>query len=73
MEYDSEEYKKASNEIAEQLKIADEAVAKAMAISDVSGVEFSLDIGGYGMGGWYDPENKQEYTESHWHPSSMSC
>jgi len=67
-----EAYKKASAEIAEQVKIAHDAIEKAMEISNESGVEFSFNVS-YGMGGYYTPGETNEYTESHWQPSSMSC
>lgn len=49
-----------------------EAVAEAERISDETGESFLLDIS-YGMGGTYDPEYENEYTDTHWHPSSLSC
>ncbi len=59
-------------------------VHEAEAISDESGVGFSLDIA-YGMGGWYTPKRKEDeetneddddwYSsdEGGWQASSQSC
>ena len=49
-----------------------EAVAEAEKISNETGDSFILDIS-YGMGGTYDPESTNEYTDGNWHPSSLSC
>jgi hypothetical protein len=35
-------------------------------------VSFSLEIE-YAMGGYYDPTQENEYTESFWFPSSIGC
>lgn len=58
-------------------------VHEAEAISDESGVGFSLEIA-YGMGGWYTPKRKEDETqddddgwydsdEGGWMASSQSC
>jgi hypothetical protein len=81
--YDNLTPKEASGLIAEQLKIAQRAVSEAEAIADASGQSFSMDLGGYGMGGWYTPVPKkpedagddwEASDESYgWQSSSSSC
>lgn len=46
----------ASKLIAEKIRIAENAIKEAETIADEAGVGFSLDLGGYGMGGWYEPQ-----------------
>jgi hypothetical protein len=53
--------------IAEKIEIASQAVKEAEDIAEASGVGFSLDLGGYGMGGYYEPNGKG------WLASSQSC
>lgn len=80
--YDDITAKEASGLIAEQVRIAENAISEAERIADASGVGFSLDIGGYGMGGYYRPEEKkpegadddwESSDESGWQASSQSC
>lgn len=49
------EPKEASKKIAELIAQAQALVNEAESVSDASGVGFDLDLGGYGMGGWYVP------------------
>jgi len=75
--------KEASGLIAEQLKIASAAVSEAEAIADATGQSFSMDLGGYGMGGWYNPapvkpedagDDWEASDEDYgWQASSQSC
>jgi hypothetical protein len=75
--------KEASKLIAAQLKIAEAAVEEAEAIADATGICFSLNIGGYGMGGWYEPapvkpegagdDWEASDGEYGWQASSQSC
>ena len=58
--------------LQEAVKKIYEAVAEAESISNETGESFSLDIV-WGMGGYYDPEDINEYTDNHWFPSSASC
>lgn len=63
-------------------ELTDEAMKKvreAQKIADETNVCFSFSVA-YGMGGWYDPENKRdnayyedEDNEAGWNPSSQSC
>jgi hypothetical protein len=62
--------KEASGLIAEQVRIAKLAISEAESIADVTGVGFSLDIGGCGMGGYYSPaEKKPEGADDNWESS----
>ena len=56
----------ANIEISSLITQAREAIRKAEAIADKYDVCFSIDIGGYGMGGCYD-------SEDGWQASSQSC
>lgn len=49
-----------------------DAIKEAEKISLETGVDFGLDVE-YGMGGYFDPTEKNEVTGSHWFPSSLSC
>lgn len=80
--YDNLTPKEASGLIAEQLKIAQRAVSEAEAIADASGQSFSMELSGYGMGGWYTPAPKKpddagddwySSDEGGWQSSSSSC
>lgn len=62
-----------------QFKTVQEAVTAAYAALEEAerlaeetgeGFRFSPE---YGMGGYYDPEDENEYTGSHWFPSSIGC
>ena len=71
----------ASKKIAELIAQAQALVNEAESVSDASGVGFSINFGGYGMGGYYEPtpegeENTEdEYGDSEygWNASSQSC
>lgn len=51
--------------IAEKMAQAAALVAECEHIADEAGVSFSCDLGGYGMGGWYE--------SGEWSASSQSC
>ena len=62
----------------EALSVAYAAVQLAESIADRAGLEFTMDIGGYGMGGTYYSEKYVEehgsrYTTAGWNASSESC
>jgi hypothetical protein len=66
------------NEIAILLDQAQKLVYEAESIADEHGLEFDLDLGGYGMGGTYYSEKYVEeqglrFTEPGWNASSQSC
>ena len=66
------------SEIAALLEQAQKLVYEAETIADEHGLEFALDIGGYGMGGVYYSEKYVEelgsrYTTAGWNASSQSC
>lgn len=66
------------NKIAVLLEQAQKLVYEAESIADEHGLEFDLDIGGYGMGGTYYSEKYVEdhgsrYTTAGWNASSQSC
>lgn len=74
--------KEASALIAKQIRIAEQAIAEAENIADATGVDFSLNLGGYGMGGWYTPppikpedadDDWEASDEGGWQASSQSC
>jgi hypothetical protein len=75
--------KEASALIAECVKKAEQAVSEAEAIADATGIGFRLDLGGYGMGGYNNPEpikpsDAEEDWEASdedygWQASSQSC
>lgn len=73
---DQDTRREATGKIAEQLKIANEALKEAQRIADDAGVSFSWDGPTYGMGGYYTPnfeESDNYYEESGWNASSQSC
>lgn len=55
----------AREEIEKLVRDAEALIKKAQEISDESGEEFHINIGGYGMGGWYE--------SGEWMASSQSC
>lgn len=66
------------NEIAVLLDQAQKLVYEAESIADEHGLEFDMDIGGYGMGGTYYSEQYVEeqglrWSQPGWNPSSQSC
>jgi len=65
-------------EIAKLLAKAQELVFDAERIADEHGLEFDMDLGGYGMGGTYYSEKYVEeqglrWSQPGWNPSSQSC
>ena len=65
-------------EIARLLSEAQSLVLQAETIADEHGLEFDLDLGGYGMGGTYYSEKYVEesgsrWTTAGWNASSQSC
>lgn len=70
--------KEALKLLDEALSIAYAAVQLAESIADREGLEFTMDIGGYGMGGTYysekyHKEQGMRWSEPGWNPSSQSC
>lgn len=58
--------------IEEAVKAAHDALAEAERLADETGRGFNFNVV-YGMGGYYDPEEENENTGTHWYPSSQSC
>jgi hypothetical protein len=66
--------KEASKLIAQKIEEIEKLVTECTNIADESGVGFSLDVGGYGMGGYYEPNCSGSYdSEYGWQASSQSC
>lgn len=70
--------REAMEQIAELTSLAGEAINLAESIADRHGLEFDLDLGGYGMGGTYYSakyieEQGLRYREEGWNASSQSC
>lgn len=66
------------NEIYALLAEAEKLVSEAEGIADEHGLEFDLNVGGYGMGGTYYSEKFVEeqglrWSEPGWNASSQSC
>ena len=66
------------NEIAKLVSQAESLVLEAECIADEHGLEFDVNVGGYGMGGTYYSENYVKehgsyYMEVGWNASSQSC
>lgn len=58
--------KQQANElIAQKIAQINELVNECTSIADEAGVDFSFDVAGYGMGGWYE--------SGEWQASSHSC
>ena len=51
--------------VSKLVQAAQAAITEAEAIADAHDFGFSIDIGGYGMGGWY--------SSGDWQSSSSSC
>ena len=73
-----EEQREKLNQIANLLAEAQNLVHEAEAIADEYGLEFEMDLGGYGMGGTYYSEGYVEkhgsrWCEPGWNASSHSC
>lgn len=66
-------------QIEELLKQAQAIVYQAESIADEHGLSFSMNMGGYGMGGYYEGGSEGELDEygdeyeSGWRASSQSC
>lgn len=60
------------NTIKEAVAAAYAALERAEEIALETGQGFSFSPV-YGMGGYFDPEEIDEDTDSHWYPSSMGC
>lgn len=70
--------REAAAKIEELTSQAQQLVWEAESIADEHGLEFTLDIGGYGMGGTYYSEKYHEeqgmrWSEPGWNASSQSC
>lgn len=70
--------REAAAKIEELTSQAQQLVWEAEALADEHGLEFTLDIGGYGMGGTYYSEKYHEeqgmrWSEPGWNASSQSC
>jgi hypothetical protein len=68
----------ALEKIAGLVNDAQALIWEAENLADEHGLEFDLDIGGYGMGGTYYSEKYVEdhgsrYTTAGWNASSQSC
>lgn len=66
----------AAKAISDLIKQAQDLVYQAEAIADENGVSFSMNLGSYGMGGYYDPDDQEDQygnDNGGWHASSQSC
>ena len=72
----------ATKKIAELIAAAQALIDEAETVADANEVGFSINVGGYGMGGYYepcpegaDPDEEDEYYDRKygWMPSSQSC
>lgn len=71
-----------SKEVMEQIrnKVAEaqSLIYEAESLADEHGLEFTMNLGGYGMGGTYMSEQyiereELQYSEPGWNASSQSC
>ena len=61
----------ANRMIAKKIEQAQALITECEEIAVENGVGFRLDIGGYGMGGWFEPEQpKPDWADDDWQPSS---
>lgn len=58
--------------VKEAVAAAYEALAEAERLADETGEGFSFSPC-YGMGGYYEPGETNEYTDESWFPSSLGC
>ena len=77
-QYSEEEKRNAIEKIAKLVSEAEGLVSEAESVADEFGLEFTVDIGGYGMGGTYYSEKYHEeqgmrWYEPGWNASSQSC
>lgn len=66
----------ATKAISELIDQAQALVYEAQEIADLHDVRFSVNFGSYGMGGTYDPTDKEDQwgnDNGGWHASSQSC
>lgn len=66
MKHTTEQLKEANQRISDKLEQAQKLVSEAEEIADEFNIGFSMDLGGYGMGGWYE-------ANEGWQASSQSC
>lgn len=62
--------------IGEKIKAAQSLVDEAVALADEHHVPFDVNFGGRGMGGYYDPDDREDQwgcNNDGWHASSQSC
>lgn len=62
--------------IGDLLSQAQSLVNKAVSLADEHHVPFHVNFGGRGMGGYYDPDDKEDEwgcNNGGWHASSQSC
>ena len=64
----SQEYKT----VKEAVAAAYAALEQAQHLADETGEGFSFSPT-YGMGGYYEPGEENEYTGDSWYPSSLGC
>lgn len=65
-----------SKQIEVLLSAAQDLIYEAEALADEHEVTFSVNFGGYGMGGYYDPTDREDQwgnDNQGWHASSQSC
>lgn len=70
--------REALEKIATLISQAQDLVWEAEGIADEYGLEFDMDLGGYGMGGTYcsekyHTEQGMRWSEPGWNASSQSC
>lgn len=68
--------KEISKQIEELLSQAQALIWEAESLADDNEVPFSMNMGGYGMGGYYDPTDREDEwgnDNGGWHASSQSC
>ena len=58
--------------VKEAVEAAYAALAEAEQLALESGESFGFHPA-YGMGGYFDPEEENEYTGDNWFPSSLGC
>ena len=72
----------AQGKVAEQIKIAQDAIKEAQRIADEAKISFSFEGPAYGMGGYYEGNPEDRYLEdwqdsddisAGWSASSQSC
>lgn len=58
--------------VQEAVSAAYEALQEAEQLADETGEGFRFSPC-YGMGGYYEPGEENEYTDNAWFPSSLGC